>query len=193
MSNIYEPSIQLIKTYQKELVPLIKNYNTNFDAYSNLLKNKSATSFEKEIAKTALDMLNEEIKSKVIEINNIMKKIDPMELKNRERVSSNIEKLNDMMEELNVKTAELHEQENQIKNEYDFQGNYEASLIKTNSTFYKNIMFVLLMIFAIGCLIFIYASPESGKIDMFILGLAIIIVGYYLYDYIVKKKREKAS
>ena len=193
MSNMYEPSIQLIKKYQTDLTPLFIDYDTKFEIYTNLLKIKTSTSEAKETAKTELEDIKAQIKSKVTAINNIMTTIGPMEQKNRDAVDFNIEKLNDMMEELNVKTAELHEQENQIKNEYDFQGNYEASLIKTNSTFYKNIMFVLLMIFAIGCLIFIYASPESGKIDMFILGLAIIIVGYYLYDYIVKKKREKAS
>jgi membrane-bound ClpP family serine protease len=193
MSNIYEPSIQLIKNYQTDLTPLFIDYDTKFEAYTNLLKSKTSTSDEKETAKTELEDIKAQIKSKVTAINNIMTTIGPMEQKNREAVDFNIEKLNDMMDELNIKTTELHEKENEIKNEYQFDGNYEESLIKTTSTFYKNIMFVLLAIFVIGCLIYIYAFPESGKLDMFILGLAIIIVVYYLYDYIVKKNREKAS
>jgi membrane-bound ClpP family serine protease len=193
MSNIYEPSIQLIKNYQTDLTPLFIDYDTKFEAYTNLLKIKTSTSEAKETAKTELEDIKTQIKSKVTAINNIMTTIGPMEQKNRDAVNFNIEKLNDMMDELTIKTTELQEKENEIKNEYQFDGNYEASLIKTTSTFYKNIMFVLLAIFVIGCLIYIYAFPESGKLDMFILGLAIIIVGYYLYDYIVKKNREKAS
>lgn len=176
-----------------ELEDLFISYNTLFQTYLTKLNDKTETQESKINTKTSLDILKREIDSKMQEVNNVMIKQEQAEVNNRSNVGENIQILKEKIIELNSKMTELNQKEEEIKNEYDFEGPYEASLTKTTSTFYKNILFVLLAMFVIGCLIYIYAFPESGKLDMFILGLAIIIVGYYLYDYIVKKNREKAN
>ena len=70
----------------------------------------------------------------------------------------------------------------------ELDGNYEVAQIKTTSSFMKKLLYFLLVIIVVGCLVMLKISPTEGKLDMFILGLGVIILVYYIYDYFQKRR-----
>ena len=77
--------------------------------------------------------------------------------------------------------------EKEKPNELD--GNYEVAETKTKSNFMKHLLYVLFGLILAGFLIFIHFFPTEGRLDMFILGLGVIILVYYIYEYYEKYKK----
>ena len=76
--------------------------------------------------------------------------------------------------------------------ELELDGQYKTTSLNAESKFSKYILYLILLIFVAGCLFYIYMVPKSGNLDMFMLALGIIIIGYYIYDYVVKKMRARS-
>lgn len=136
------------------------------------------------------------ILAKKMEINRIIEKILPSRDRNIAKIDITIAKIRDKLEELDEKNAELGhvtaDEQKAIKlKEAELEGSYSASIIKTESKFSIYILYLLLLIFVTVSLFYIYIVPESGNLDMFMLALGIIVIGYYLYDYVTKKNRMK--
>ena len=77
--------------------------------------------------------------------------------------------------------------EKEKPNELD--GSYEVAEIKTKSNFMKHLLYVLFGLILVGCLIFIHFFPTEGRLDMFILGLGVIVLVYYIYEYYEMNKK----
>ena len=71
----------------------------------------------------------------------------------------------------------------------ELDGNYEVEQIKTKSNFMKHLFYIFFALILAGCLIFIHVAPSEGRLDMFILGLGVLILAYYIYDYYEKYKK----
>jgi hypothetical protein len=96
-------------------------------------------------------------------------------------------KLVAQLNELQTTYAELV---SELKKPVELEGNYEMSGIKTNAIFSNYMLIVLFTLLLLGALIYIFQNPEVGNLDIFILGLGIVILIYYIYEYIVMKKRQ---
>ena len=135
----------------------------------------------------SLAAMNADILSEINDINTML--------------NNSFQKQTDNINFKNVTVSPLLNQLNQLQSTYaelsgelakpiQLEGNYEMTQLKSSSNFSQYLMYLILMIFILGCLIFIFKNPEVGNVDMFILVLAGIILVYYIYDYIVTKKRK---
>ena len=180
MTSVNEPTIQLIKQYQREVETLVSSYKMKFSAYMKLLQEPAKNP---ETEKMELDDLDAQIKTKVKAINNLMKTLAVTEENNRAKVSENIMPLRDKLEDLNLIQADLNKLLKEKEKEYDLAGNEDASLLKTNASSFKYTLYFLITVFIVGALVYIYTVPESGNLDTFMFILAILVSGYYVYDY----------
>ena len=138
-------------------------------------------------ANSDIEILNTKRSFIINELNNInslINRISPRIDENRTKINSNVSKL---INTFNVMNVEFDKLEAELEKPIELNGHYEMSKMKTSSNYGNYIMFLLFAIFIIGCLIYIYKNPEGGNLDMFILGLALIILAYYLYEYYVTK------
>jgi hypothetical protein len=99
---------------------------------------------------------------------------------------SNVQNLLDQVNELKLTYEELQED---LKKPVELDGTYEASKIQVESNFSRYILYLLFTIFIVGSLVYIFRNPEVGNLDMFIMALAIIIILYYIYEYIQSLRR----
>ena len=138
-------------------------------------------------ANSDIEILNTKrsfIISEINNINSLINRISPRLDENRTKINSNVSKL---INTFNVMNVEFDKLETELEKPVELNGHYEISKMKTSANYGNYIMFLLFAIFIIGCLIYIYKNPEGGNLDMFILGLALIILAYYLYEYYVTK------
>ena len=215
----YNAYIEQSQMSTNDVGVLYKTYMTALDIYNNQLGNYSNTDRDQvlsesktrmETAETTyntsvanrtrilaeLKTLYSNILAKKTKINTIINKILPSRDVNNAKAKTTIDNIRKKLEELDIKNAELgnftDEERKAIKlSEAELEGSYSASIIKTESKFSIYILYLLLLIFVAVCLFYIYIVPESGNLDMFMLALGIIVIGYYLYDYFTKKMRMK--
>jgi hypothetical protein len=135
--------------------------------------------------KTDIDLIYPKIKTLADTINSSLKLLAPTEQANSAAIQSNatnlINKINEMNTEFINLTAELNKPA-------ELDGNYEFEQVKTTSNFMKKFLYFLLVIILVGCLVMLKIAPTEGKLDMFILGLGVIILVYYIYDYFQKRR-----
>lgn len=122
----------------------------------------------------------------ITDVNNLLNSILPKQGDNQFNMDSNIAPLLKQMEELKVTSAELKKLD-EIPDLFD--ANFEITKLTTTSNFNKYILYFLFAAFVVGCLAYITQNPDSGNLDMFILALAILILVYYVYEYLQLKKR----
>ena len=130
--------------------------------------------------KSTIDALYANILNLATAINTGLKAIQPIETANETRIEENVSTLLQTMDEMNQEMIRLTAEQGKPK---ELDGNAEDIEIKTNSKFLKYICYFLFTAFVVGCLIFLNYSPTEGKLDMFILALAVVIAVYYIYDY----------
>jgi hypothetical protein len=106
--------------------------------------------------------------------------ITNLETANVTAISNNVATLIENIEMMNLSFSYLNKQIDQ-KDELD--GDYEIAQVKTTSSFMKNLFYIIFAIIVIGCLVLLHIYPTEGNLDMFILGLGVIILVYYIYDY----------
>jgi hypothetical protein len=138
------------------------------------------------MAKPSLSAMRDEIMTELDDLNNLITSIKKPE--------------DDIYAAMDKNTATLLKQYTQLQTTFlalqaDLQepikldGSYEATSIQVTEKFSKYILVFLFTVFFIGALCFIFIKPDAGNLDMFMLGLAIIIIVYYLYEYIQKRRR----
>jgi len=176
MNNAREPTIDDIK----ERITKLNDKMLSYDKSTNYAIETSSTKYAKN--KIIDDKLLREAKNIKILIDNLgpkMQQFNSFSNANYGALNQRINELNDTFINLNInlKIPDL------------FDGNFETSQIESTSNFNKYILYFIFAIFIIGCLIYITKNPEAGNIDMFILALAILILAYYLYEYITTKKK----
>lgn len=138
-------------------------------------------------ANPSLDAMRDTILIKINRLNDLINKILPIAVDNKAQADSSVLKI---LNEFNQMNTEFNELVEDLKKPSELDANYEISRIKTASNFSKYLLFFILMLLVIGCLVYIFKNPEAGNLDMFILGLAIIIFVYYIYQYIMQKGRQ---
>jgi hypothetical protein len=165
-------------------------YNTAFELHKDNIK----------VKKWNLTQLYNTILNKSNAMNSLVSTLPAKERNNHDSVDSIIGQIRIKLVELDNKKKELETVESIITpeerkaaayTEEELIAQYDASVFKTESNFSKYILYLILLLFVAGCLFYIYVVPESGNLDMFILTLGLIIIGYYLYDYVKKKMRAK--
>lgn len=171
-----EPTIDDIKLKLENLNDYLKNYSYN-------IKNKYNFGDKTYKNKIKMDsfILNETNNIKIL-IKNLLPKMED----NHYYQNDNFTKFMQIINEINGVFREL---DMKLKIPDLFDANFETAKIESTTNFNKYILYFIFAIFIIGCLIYITKNPEAGNIDMFILVLAVLIIIYYLYDYIMKKKK----
>lgn len=136
-----------------------------------------------------LTQMRTNISNEVNDIYNLVKKIMTNKTNFQSAMVFNVNKLTQTMNQLK-QTEELYEAKKQKLEEetpnYDskiLEGNYQSTLLTSNSSFYRYIVYLFFSIFVVGSVIFIYIKPEESNLDMFMLAFAISILLYYIYDY----------
>ena len=136
-----------------------------------------------------LKQMRTNISNEVNDIYNLVKKIMPNKTNFQNAIALNVNKLTETMNKLE-EAEELYRTKKQKLEEetpnYDseiLEGNYQTTLLTSNSSFYRYIVYLFFSIFVIGSVIFIYMKPEESNLDMFMLAFAISILLYYIYDY----------
>ena len=166
------------------------DYNTAYELHKNKIN----------VQKWNLTQLYNTILNKSRVMNSLVSTLPAKERNNQNSVDSVIGQIRIKLVELDKKKKELETVESIITpeerkaaayTEEELTAQYDASVFKTESNFSKYILYLILLLFVAGCLFYIYVVPESGNLDMFILTLGLIIIGYYLYDYVNNKMRAK--
>jgi hypothetical protein len=126
------------------------------------------------------------ILQEMADVNKLLNSILPKQDDNQFNLNSNIAPLLKQIEELKVTSAELKTLD-ELPDLFD--ANFEITKLTTTSNFNKYILYFLFAAFVVGCLAYITQNPDSGNLDMFILALAILILVYYVYEYLKNKRR----
>ena len=179
--NDREPTITAIKEKITVLKEKIIEYQT---LHENIYTSPTSETNDNIVDIEILNTKRSFIISELNNINSLINRISPRIDENRTKINSNVSKL---INTFNVMNVEFDKLEAELEKPIELIGHYEMSKMKTSANYGNYIMFLLFAIFIIGCLIYIYKNPEGGNLDMFILGLALIILAYYLYEYYVTK------
>ena len=139
-------------------------------------------------ADSPIDKMRDAIVADLTEINAIINHILPLTGAYKSQTDASVTTFLNQFEEMNAEFQVLNDA---LKIPSELDGKYQASHIETASNFSHYILFIILAIFFLGSLIYILKNPDVGNLDLFILALAIVILSYYLYRYIVQKMRQK--
>ena len=130
--------------------------------------------------------MNVNIQDKINDIDTMITKITPIRAKNVRTMNTNTEPL---LAEL----AELKETYRllliELKYPLILEGKEEVTGLAATANFSKYMLLFVFTLFLVISLIHIYKNPELGHLDLFILAIALVILVYYLYEYIQKRKR----
>jgi len=159
-------------------------YNEMIEIYTENIRNK----------RIPVDELSTKIKIKLSEMNALIKTLMPLETNNRSSANQKIKNIRDILTDLELKNAQINnmtpaEKKANEERAKDLEDKHIVSSLKTDSSYSKYMLYFVFMLFVIAGLIYIYIVPESGNLDMFMLFVGLIIIGYYLYDYITIKIR----
>ena len=137
----------------------------------------------------------DDIYLEINEIKNLVKKTLPSKVTNEAAIDSNVLKINktivqleNAITELDRKTTEAYTNNPNYDPEI-LEGNYQHSTLYSNSKFYHYSAYILFSIFIIVSLIYIYINPTETSLDIFILALSLLILVYYIYDYVKRGKK----
>jgi hypothetical protein len=139
-------------------------------------------------AESPIDKMRDAIVADLTEINAIINHILPLTGAYKSQTDASVTTFLNQFEQMNAECQVLNDA---LKIPSELDGKYQASHIETASNFSHYILFIILAIFFLGSLIYILKNPDVGNLDLFILALAIVILSYYLYRYIVQKMRQK--
>ena len=134
----------------------------------------------------SLDFTNDAILTEINDITTLIYSTYPLKKDNITYKNSKIAPLLSQLNKLKTTYAELAVD---LQKPVELEGNYEVSKIQVASNYSHFILFLLCTVFISVSLVYIFKNPEVGNLDMFILGLAVIILIYYIYEYIQKKRR----
>jgi len=126
------------------------------------------------------------ILERIDEITELIESTFPLQNDNITYTNKNIKPLLTQFNDLQKTYAQMIED---YKKPIQLQGNYEVSTIQVQSNFSQYTLYILFTLFIIGSLFHIFKNPEVGNLDMFILALALMILAYYVYEYIQMRKR----
>ena len=188
---------KMLIVYNDELNGLVAQYSYLYNQYATLSKNPPAvnsnnsevtTAYDSTISsiKTDIDTLYTKILNMSQTINNILNLAISSENNNEISIQNNVSNLMSKIDAMNKAFSNLNA-EASMPSKLD--GEYEVTQLTIKSNFMKHLLYVLFALLIAGCLIFINISPTEGKLDMFILGLGVIIFVYYIYDYFSKYKK----
>ena len=160
--------------------------NTNNLAEARRLADNTLSAYNSMVGsiKNDIDTLYSQMSNLANTIKNSLIQVTNEGTRNETSIHSNVTNLMSKIEEMNVAFNNL-KIETEKPSELD--GNYEVTKIKTTSNFMKHLLYIFFALLLAGCLIFINISPTEGRLDMFILGLGVIILTYYIYDYYERK------
>ena len=171
VTNIYAESIaNPSPANTTKLEEARKEAETANTAYSSVIEN----------IKADIDKIYLEISTLSNTINSSLVKLEKKGTVYETSIQTNVNTLLKKIEDMNKAFINL-KTETEKPNELD--GSYEVSQMKTSSNFMKHLLYILFALLIGGCLIFINIFPTEGKLDMFILGLGVIVLVYYIYDY----------
>lgn len=155
-----------------------------------------------ETPRLALEKLFATITEKSKIIYDLVQSVSTKEVANRSSINATIGNIRIKLAELNVQKSKLDLKDANLTpeqkkaallklkaDELELDGQYKTTSLNAESKFSKYILYLILLIFVAGCLFYIYMVPKSGNLDMFMLALGIIVIGYYIYDYIIQKMR----
>ena len=135
--------------------------------------------------KTDIDLIYPKIQILTTTINSSLKQILPTETANSAAIQANATNLQSKINEMN---AEFKNLSDKLAIPSELDGNYEVEQIKTTSNFMKKLLYIFFAIIVVGCLVMLTISPTEGKLDMFMLGLGVIVVAYYIYVYFQSRR-----
>lgn len=136
---------------------------------------------------TDRDNKSNAILEKIDDITELIQSTYPDEKDNKKYTNDNIAPFLRQFNNLKHTYAKLDEQ---LKKPLLLEGNYEISTIKVESRFSYYMLYIIFTLFIIGSLFIIFKNPEVGNLDTFILILAVMIIIYYIYEYIQMRKRK---
>ena len=138
------------------------------------------------MAKPSLSAMRDEIMTELNDLNVLITSIKKPEDDNVAAMDKNTATLLNQYTQLQKTFLVLQED---LQEPIKLDGSYEATSIQVTEKFSNYILVFLFTAFFIGALCFIFINPDAGNLDMFMLALAIIIIVYYLYEYIQKRRR----
>jgi hypothetical protein len=140
-------------------------------------------------AQITLNSLYTQINTNAMSLTSLIEQVMPIGNGNRAKVDASVANL---LEKIDEMQKTYHDFNTLLIDEPSkLDGNYELSNIKTNSNFFKYILYLFFAIFVIGCLSLLHFFPSSAYLDMFIMALAAIIIVYYGYDYFENRNNTK--
>jgi hypothetical protein len=175
-SNNNEPSIRRIQEKITAMKGLMDYYREQYEIIYEPENLVNITDDNKEF----LNTLNADITQLAEEINMLINKVlvnDPKNKALMERKVSTLLKKNDNLQNLYGDIMVKQEELNTL------DASYHDTHTKSESNFYIYLYYFFLVVFIFGSLLYILKNPQDGNLDMFILGLGIIIFAYYIYDY----------
>jgi hypothetical protein len=155
-------------------------YSMMYEQYVDLLQNPSVNQEDIANLKTLIDSVYEAIQQLASTIKTNLSAITNLETANVTAISNNVATLIEKIEYMNKSFTNLNKN---IVQKDELDGDYEVTQVKTTSSFMKHLFYFILAILVIGCLVLLHIYPTEGNLDMFILGLGVIILLYYIYDY----------
>jgi len=201
-SYLYHQYINLLERPPSNISTTIQSVENNSYLYTSnpTVDNSNNLARARQAADTALNAYNSMISSIKADIDTIYARISTLANtihnslievgregnRNEETIENNVTNLMNKINAMNVAFTNL---KTETEKPSELDGNYEVAQIKTKSNFMKHLLYIIFALLIAGCLIFIQISPTEGRLDMFILGLGVIIFTYYVYDYYDKRKK----
>ena len=188
---------QILISYNAELNGLVAQYSYLYNQYTTLSKSPPSDNSNNISAMTAYNSMVTSIKAdidtlypKILDlsktINTNLNLASTAKTINETSIQNNVTKLMNKIDAMNKAFTNLNIEANKPT---ELNGDYEVAQLTTKSSFMKHLLYIFFALLIAGCLIFINISPTEGKLDMFILGLGVVILVYYIYDYLQKYKK----
>jgi len=171
------PNITAIKTQ-------IDDLRQRVASYKNSISNTPIIGRDSDQQAT-IDNLNSSIQLEAESIGNKIKEFKDVRddnnasIDNRAPILKN--QVNDMMSQYEAVKEIVYTSEDSMI------AQNELSEIKIKSYFFTYVLYFIFTMFVVASLIYIQRNPEVQNLDMFILKLAIFVLLYYLYEYLITK------
>ena len=171
------PSITLIKTQ-------IDDLRERVASYKNSISNSPITARNSDQQAT-IDNMNSSIQLEAESIGNKIKEIKDIRTDNNASIDNRAPILRNQVKKMNSDYEAV--KEIVYSREESIIAQNELSEIKINSNYFTYVLYFFFTIFVVASLIYIHRNPEVQNLDMFILKLAIFVLLYYLYEYLITK------
>jgi hypothetical protein len=171
-----EPIVIAITAKIEELNNKMDDYKLAHNEYFTKLGNNTTITVEQ------LIKMNTDIVVLRNDIFNLLKTITPYGIRNQTVIESNKQDLIDKITEMNKNYEALEEK---LKEPVKFEEDYQESYLKYETNFYHYIAYFIVTLIVIIIFVFVLKSSDSSDMsdvmETLVIGLVLIIGGYYIY------------